>query len=328
MTDDGIVAVAETVPDAPWLNCDNAHLAALLQFYGAADPSGPMGQQWGFALRSTAEVPVTLGLPVLTAIERETGLVFDRRQVPMAEYHETVEATTAAGTPMIIYGDAFHMPWLPYFGNDSSAHPTILAGVSAGEKFHIVEAYTNSTPWGRVVPGPATVTRAEFDTLVEALHPAQRGEVISLSARRAADPRPLREILRANADGVLARVRDAGDMAAFAGWARGHAGDATAMALYDLGCWEVTRARSCHASWLRRVAGAVPGALPEGFADRFAAEVDLPWRRVSQFAFVNAQRVARGARPATASMELVEQLAVAEVALAGELARHLDGTDA
>ncbi|MEU8001118.1 hypothetical protein AB0B66_08170 [Catellatospora sp. NPDC049111] len=322
-----VCEVSGTVPDAPWLNCDNAHLAALMQFYGAAAPSAPMGMQWHFALPTTEQVPVTLRVAVLDAIAAETGIVFDRHRVPIDRYYDTVAASTAAGVPLIVYGDAFHMPWLPYFGNDSSAHPTILAGVvDDGETFHLVEAYTNSTPWGRVVPGPASVTRQQFQTLVEALPEPQRGEVIVLRERGSARPHDPADMLRANAEGILRHVEQGGELARYAEWGRAAIGERAAADLFDLGCWEVTRARSCHASWLVRLAADRPDLVTEELARRFATEVDEPWRRVSQFAFVNAQRVARGSRPAVSAADLIaDRLVAAEVRFAYDLLEHLTG---
>ncbi|MEV4556230.1 hypothetical protein AB0K51_04435 [Kitasatospora sp. NPDC049285] len=318
--------MAATVTDAPWLNCDNAHLAALQQFYGVADPSAAVGLQWAFELRSVDEVPVTLRVPVLESIARESGLVFERRRIPLPGYYDQLADTLAGGTPVIVYGDAFHMPWLPYFGNDSSAHPTILVGLD-DTQCRIVEAYQNSTPWGRVVPGPATVTRAEYEKLVEALGPEQRGETIALAARREAEPTDPAAALRANAEGILATVGDRGDLAAYTAWARAEAGDPVATARYDLGCWEVTRARSCHAVWLRRLSDRRPDLVPDDIARRFHEEIDLGWRRASQFAFVNAQRVAKGARPSTASVDLLDgHLAAAETDFAETLLAHLDRT--
>ncbi|GGS49207.1 hypothetical protein F2B00_09755 [Streptomyces parvus] len=324
----GVIPVVETVTDAPWLNCDNAHLAALQQFYGVSEPSAAMGLQWSFELRTTDEVPVTLRVPVLDSIARETGLVFERRQLPLPGYYDDVAALVAEGTPLIVYGDAFHMPWLPYFGNDSSAHPTILAGVT-DDAFHIVETYTNSTPWGRVVPGPARVPRPEFEKLVAALGPGQRGEVLFLVSRVPANPTDPADALRANAEAVLRQVGERGDMATYAQWARDNATDPEAMGRYDLGCWEVTRARSCHSVWLGRLAGTRPDLLPADLAQRFHEEIDLPWRRASQFAFVNSQRVAKGAKPSTASFDLVAgRLADAETAFARDLLTHLDAKGA
>jgi hypothetical protein len=94
--------VAATVVDAPWLNCDNAHLAALSQFYGAARPSDAMGLQWAFELRSTDQVPATLRVPVLESIARETGLVFSRRRIALPAYYDELAVLLAAGTPVII----------------------------------------------------------------------------------------------------------------------------------------------------------------------------------------------------------------------------------
>ncbi|MBK3569777.1 BtrH N-terminal domain-containing protein [Streptomyces sp. MBT62] len=317
--------MAANVPDAPWLNCDNAHLAALQQFYGVPTPSAAVGMQWSFALPSTDAVPVTLRVPVLEAVALETGLVLERQRLDDGPgYYDAVRALLAEGTPLIIYGDAFHMPWLPYFGHDSSAHPTVLVGAT-DEEFHLVEAYTNSTPWGKVVPGPARVSRAEFEKLVEALPPGQRGEIIALTGRCTARPANPAGTLRANARSILDRVGEHGDLTAYAEWAREHAADARAMALYDLGCWEVTRARSCHAVWLGRLSDTCPELLPPGLVRRFHEEIDLVWRRASQFAFVNAQRVAKGAKPSFVSPDLLSgRLAEAELSFARDLLARLD----
>lgn len=314
-----VLGVSGTLPDAPFLNCDNAHLAALQQFYGAASPADPMGSQWYFRLRTPDQVPETLRVPVLDAIAAMTGLVFERGQLPMPEYYDRVREMVAGGTPLIFYGDAYHMPWLPYFGNDSSAHPTVLHGVTGGELFHVVEAYTNSTPWGRVVPGPATVTREEFRTLVEALGPEQIGEVIWLRTRREPAPPDPVDVLRSNAEAIEDRIGHHGDLAGWAQWGRDNADGPETAALFDLGCWEVNRARSCHAAWLRRLAASSPRLLPPEMAERFAAEIAAPWQRVSQFAYVNAQRVRKGSRPSTASCDLIDGLTSAETSFAHRL---------
>lgn len=323
------LGVAETVPDAPHLNCDNAHLAALQQFYDAPSPSAPMGSQWSFELQDDSLVPVTLRQPVLEAIADHSGLVFRREQLPEGSYHDLLAASLREGRPLIVYGDSLHMPWLPYYGHESAPHPVVLDGVAEdGSVFHVVEAYTNTTPNGPVVPGPAVVERADFDKLVSALEDDRRGEVIWLVDRRRPTPPPPLESMRANAESVLRTVEGEGQLAELGRRGRDAQTDVTALAEFDLGCWEMTRARSCHAVWLDRLARSSPEALPLGLAERFAVQIAEPWRRVSQFAFLAHQRALRGSRVPTTSFDLLEgDLPAAEVAFANALLEHLQGVD-
>lgn len=318
--------VNETVRDAQFLNCDNAHLAAVLQFYGARDPSAPMGEQWYFELRMDTLVPVTARVPVLEAIARHSGVVLTRTQIPAERYHETLAAFIRDGHPVIIYGDSIDMPWLPYFGNESSPHPTLVDGIADDwSQVRVVEAYTNTTPDGPVIPGPAFVSRVDFDTLVAALPPERRGEVIVFDGRQDPDPVPPADTLRANAHAISVHVGELDELRTFAERGRAAAADLSAMASFDLGCWEVTRARSCHERWLGRLSAADPGLVPATLVEQFATDIADPWRRVSQFAFIAAQRLRRGAAVPTVSFELIsDHLADAELRFAGALLRRLD----
>lgn len=49
-------------------------------------------------------------------------------------------------------GDAFDMPWLPYFGQAHMPH-SFLVQASAGSSALVVDAYDNQTEWGAASPG-------------------------------------------------------------------------------------------------------------------------------------------------------------------------------
>lgn len=313
-------SVSPVVEDAPYLNCDNAHLTALLQFYGVTDPSGPVACQWAVALDPARPlVPATLRAPVLEAIAAETGLVFRREQIPLDRYWPWADAVLAEGTPFIAYGESSLMPWLPYFGNEVGAHPVIVEG-REGDDFVVVEAYTNVTPWGPVVPGRYRVPVEEMRSLVHELDPRQRGEVIVLDGRTTPAPRSVTEHLRDNAASILATVRDESALAVFAERGRASVGDVAAMQQFDLGCWELARARGAHAVWLRRLVDREPTALPVGIVERFEQQIAAAWRKASQFAFVASQRAQREVFQVPASCDLIEvQIATAEAELAAEM---------
>lgn len=285
-----------------------------------------MGAQWHFGLREDSLVPVTVCAPILHIIARYTGLVLRRYQIPLDSYYDEITESILAGDPVIVYGDSILMPWLPYFGYESAPHPTIVDGISDdGSEVHIVEAYTNKTPNGAVVPRRTTVSRREFDLLLKALPPEQRGEVIAYQGRCEPDPVDPKETLRANAEAILQSGVGRGEFCEFAARGRAASRDAEAMARFDLGCWEMTRARSCHAVWLARLAAASPELISPALAERFAAEVAEPWKRVSQFAFLAHQRVLRGSPPPPTSFEMLErQIPEAETQFATALLDHLE----
>jgi hypothetical protein len=63
------------------------------------------------------------------------------------------EAVTAAGGVCYAVGDAFDMPWLPYFGRAHMPH-SFLVGARAEEPTAcVVDAYDNQTEWGPAEPG-------------------------------------------------------------------------------------------------------------------------------------------------------------------------------
>jgi hypothetical protein len=97
------------------------------------------------------------------------------------------------------------------------------------------------------------------------------------------------------------------------------------MARFDLGCWEMTRARSCHAAWLARLSAQSPALITPELAERFAGEVAGPWKRVSQFAFLAHQRLLRGSVPPPTCFEMIEQVSMAEIGFATALLDSLKG---
>jgi hypothetical protein len=318
------LGVAAEVPDAPWLNCDNAHIAALVQHFGWDAASEPMGCQWYFSFSPSVPVPTLTRIPVLDAVAQLTGQVYRRHQVPIERYADEMAEMLASGRPFIAYGDSYHMPWLPYFGWEASPHPFIIEGVEADGTVLIVEAYTNSTPKGKVIPGPARVTADDFGTLLRALPPDRAGEVITLESRREPAELDVIATLEANARAIVQSVRDGRELTAFAAQGRASVTDVAEMARFDLSCWEVMRARCCHSAWLARLAGRRPEIMPASLAREFETTIAESWRRASQFAFIGSQRLKRGSPVPSASFDLIEgALTDAETAFGEKLLGHV-----
>lgn len=316
-TQPATLGVSEIIDDAPNLNCDNANVSALAQFYGVAEPSAPVGCQWHFSLPRPGRLPAILRTPTLRAFADRTGLVF-RRARPGRDYYDRVRGLVRDGVPVMVYGNQYNMKWVPYYRNEVASHPFIVDGLDTGG-YHVLEAYQNTSDWGECSPSELWITDAELAYAVETLDGPLRGVVIHLAGRR--DPVEIDPVddIRRNAAMILRRIGEQDGLAEFSRRFRLQATDTQAMKLYDLSCWELTRARSCHLRWLR-LRSAADDRIPRELVDRFEAELVTPWRRALQFAHLGFKRVEAGAAPPMVSFDLVERdIAAAEVSLAKEM---------
>lgn len=310
--------VSEIIDDAANLNCDNANISALAQYYGIKEPSSPVGCQWHFSLPRPGQLPVILRIPALRSYAARTGLVFRRSRPTLAGRYDQVRRLVRNGVPVMVYGNQFNMKWVPYYRNDVASHPFIVDGLDLG-RFHVLEAYWNNTDWGECSPSELWITEQELADALETLEGPLRGVMIYLVRRCAAlEVDPIADI-RANAADIVRNVGDLDGIGKFSRRFRRQSADWQAMKLYDLSVWDLTRSRSCHLRWLRSQS-ALNDRIPAGLVDRFEAEVVLPWRRALQFAHLGFKRVQAGAKPPMVSFDLLEKdIAAAEVSLARQM---------
>lgn len=319
------IGVNNAIEDAPTLNCDHASLTALLQFYGLPDPSTPIGSQWHFRLKRPHQLPGTMRVPVLRSIARETGFGFTQRQLEFPRFYDDVLNLVRRGVPVIVYGNQFNMPWVPYFQNEPASHPFIIDGIDGTDQVHVLEAYLNNSDWGPCNPSEQWISRALLSKAVETLDGPLRGRIMHFRKRVEADPVELATQLTDNAAAIEEALDQRDEFRRFSRRGRRQATDVESMKVFDLACWEMTRSRACHLRWLRRNVGR-PGALHADAVERFATEIADPWQRVSQFAHIGFKRVEMGARPPAVSFDLIaNDLAEAELAFAREILADADG---
>jgi hypothetical protein len=310
--------VSEIIDDAANLNCDNANVSALAQYYGVKEPSSPVGCQWHFSLPRPGQLPPILRTPTLRAFAARTGLVFRRSRPGFEGYYDRLWSLVRSGVPVMVYGNQYNMKWVPYYRNDAASHPFIVDGLDSG-RFHALEAYSNNTDWGECSPSELWITDEELADAIETVEGPLQGIMIYLFRRREpVEVDPISDI-RANAADILRSVGERGGLGAFSRRYRRQSTDWQAMKLYDLSCWDLTRSRSCHLRWLR-LQSAVNDRIPADLVDHFEAEVVLPWHRALQFAHLGFKRVQAGARPPMVSFDMLEKdIAAAEVSLAREM---------
>jgi hypothetical protein len=293
--------------DSANLDCVSDNVALLLAHAGVADVRTPFALDWRFDLRERADGLPRLdlppaGLPELLA--ERTGFTLEWQPVgPLATAVAEWREALAAGEPVLVVGDAFDLPWVPYHGHKHLDHGFVLEGLEDGVA-HIVDAYDNVTQWGRAEPLATTV-------LVDDLTAALEGGRWTLLTQ-VGDPTPLdvAERLAENAAAILEAERDG----SYRRFVEAHREpDERTLDNLTLQTWLLARNRSLHARWLADQEGL--GDL----AERFETQVVAPWRRAAETAYMALRRVSAGRQPPPAAFQAAEAAVAAEPALAAEL---------
>jgi hypothetical protein len=298
--------------DGDCLDCVSDDLALLLAVHGCPDVRAPFAVDWRFDLVESAG-----GLPrVALPPPDQDGLLADRtgwrpRWRPVASVDQELPVwrdMLRRGSPIVLVGDVFHLPWLPYHGQEHMDHGFVLAGLD-GDDARIVDPYDNATEWGRATP---VATDVATETLSDAL---ADGRWAVLEPSRRGDPVEPATACRANARAIAA----AAESGAYRRFVDAHRAAGTAeLANLALQCWLLARSRSLHARWL-----ADHGPSTADTA-QFATEVVPGWRRASEMVYVALRRVRSGRRAPTAALDAVRSAADTEI----RLAQHIEGRNA
>jgi len=293
--------------DSADLDCVCDNVALLLAHAGVADVRTPFALDWRFDLvegrggRPRLDLPPA-SLPELLA--ERTGFTLEWRPVgaldeAVAEWREAL----GRGEPVLVVGDAFDLPWVPYHGRKHLDHGFVVEGVEDGVT-HVVDAYDNVTQWGRAEPLATTVPVADLAAALE------DGSWTLLVRVGDAAPLDLGERLADNAAAIVAAEAD-GSYRRFVDAHREP--DEPTLDNLTLQTWLLARNRALHARWLADQEGL--GEL----AERFETEVVAAWRRAAETAYMALRRVSAGRQPPPAAFEATEAAVAAEPALAAEL---------
>ncbi|MEA5360940.1 acyl carrier protein [Amycolatopsis sp., V23-08] len=180
------------------------------------------------------------------------GLRVTRRQ------RITTAGELEPGPGCYVVADAYHLPWVPYFGRKHLEHSFLVEPAEDGVT--IVDGYHNDTEWGAARPGRWTLGHAEF---AEAL--PEGALTFDLAAGDPPTERtPLVEL--ADADTFVATYAD-------------HPDRVRALRGLTLQTWLLTRSRRLHAAALGLDTDAVWAHLAEW--DALAKQVYLSGRRVA-----------------------------------------------
>ncbi len=303
-----------------YLDCVSDDLALLLATRGVADVEAVFGQDWRFDVLDDDGPLPRPGLPPADQddlIARRTG--WRPRWRPATSPERDAQdwcAELSAGNPVLVVGDAYHLPWLPYAGREHMAHGFVIDGLSWDDGVltaHIADPYDNVTQWGHAQP---MTTRQALGPLAPALADGRWAVLVAAGQPRQANPGEqaaanAAAITRAAADGSYQRFIDAHEESGV-----------EEMASLALATWLLARNRALHARWL---AGLPAWQRPDWLAERFEAEISGGWRRAMEMTYIALRRLRGGHAAPPAAIRSVRQVAAAEESLAASLLSSAQG---
>lgn len=270
--------------DTTALDCIEVNAAVLADAQHGSGAHLELGGRLDFAPRAGAHGPLpTVEKPAADRIEQMgdlLGLVLKTGR-PVTDGRALLDLLPEDGSPLYVVGDAFRMPWLPYYDHQHMDHSVLLRAVDGGARVQAVDAYDNETPYGRAEPVVCSYDRAQAAALFDG------SPVLPVPVRTAPPARsPVSETLARNAE--AGRRLLAGDaFERYAAAFRDYPDPQEACAALLLETWLLSRSRRLHAAW---AAHHLPGSpLASAAADLAAA-----WDTLAGQCYLAARRVQRG----------------------------------
>jgi len=300
--------------DGAYLDCISDDLALLLAARHVTNLQAVFGQDWRFGIVEDGAALPRMDLPPADAdelIAQRTGWRPRWRQASSPE-RDAADwcAELSAGNPVLVVGDAYHLPWLPYAGHEHMAHGFVVDGLSWDDgalTAHVTDPYDNITQWG---PARPVTIRQELSSLAPGLADGRWAVLVAAGQARQADPG---QQVAANAAAIISAAEDG----TYRRFIDAHEGPGAGVARsLSLATWLLARNRALHARWL----AALPARqLPDSLAVRFEAEVSEGWRRAREMCYIALRRVLDGRAAPPAAIRSVRQAAAAEQRLAESL---------
>lgn len=306
--------------DSAFLDCISDDLALLLAAHGVPDVRAPFAQDWRFDLAESAGDLPRMELPppdLDRLLAARTGFEVQWRPTPsvraaLPEWRNALRC----GVPVLLTGDAYLMPWLPYHQQAHMHHGFVLEGLDVGQDplAHVADPYDNATEWGISRP---IATRIVLSDLSPAL---RGGQWATLSRIGAAQSPNLQVCLNRNAADITTAVRDG----RYDRFILAHQGGGVAeLENLALQTWLLARSRGLHARWLSDVSSSLDGIGAGDLLHTFSTEIVPAWQRAAQLAYLALRRVRHGRPMLPGLPQALTDAAAAEAACAAILTAGL-----
>src|SRR5579885_2130774 len=155
--------------DVACLDCIADNIGLLLLHAGQQDVRPIYAYQWyfDFAEDQPQSLPILEKVPLADSVAAWSPYRVRQEKLDASRCLETLKTLIKNNQPVIVFGDAFFMPWLPYFGHEHQEHSFIIDGVNADERLlHIVDAYDNTTEWGKAQPIACELATSALPTIL------------------------------------------------------------------------------------------------------------------------------------------------------------------
>jgi hypothetical protein len=296
--------------DSAYLDCLNDNLAVLLAHQGVTDIRTPLACQWYFDFVPRDQVPelVLTRIAVMDMIEQQTGCVLHRHHYERNDFLQQCAALIEEDRPVLCFGDAYFMPWLPYYQHEHMEHTFIIDGISNDhQEIHLVDAYYNLTEWGKALPTETTLPGKALVSIIEELTSPSARSFLTLRRQAEAPEIDLLALIHNNAVSIRQQVQERDAIRCFSRYYAERTNQVDEVRAFVLACWLIGRARALHGLWLTDVAAKDPHILSPELAQRFTADVVQPWQRLSEFTYVLYRRVSKGRAAPESCYQMLEQ---------------------
>ncbi len=310
--------------DTDALDCVAVNVAVLLDFVGVADVRTPFAAEWHFAFEAAGEPahPLLMRSSLAQTVHSYSGCIVDSHTVGIGESIIAGLRELASRGPFLVFGDTYHMPWLPYCGHQHMEHSVIVAGWD-DDDVRIVDAYRIRTEWGEAQPSATTIPAAALLESMERLISDRRRIAWTIRQVDTAPKIDFAAVLRDNADEIRRSLAERHALRAFAGYYQAHSGELPLLREFTLNCWLVARARLLHARWLQDRAHDCPNVVTAELVEGFQTLVGS-WQKASEFAYISLRRRQDGRLPSQAPFHMiVNQVEPAEIDAARRLSEAL-----
>lgn len=311
--------------DSAYLDCLDDNLAVLLKHVGVNDLRTPFACQWHFDFDPAAPAACVERTPVEALIRQQTGYVFRQQQFEDGRYVEQCAELLQREVPLLIFGDAYFMPWLPYFAREHMEHSFLVDGLSDDQRLlHVVDAYYNHTPYGLATPTDTYLPALALERIAQALETPNARTFLTIEQADTPTSIDPAALLLDNAEQMLTQLRERSALEQFSRFYAERIQDAAAIKAFTLDCWLIARSRALHRLWLSDLAHQHPDLLDAGFADTFQQDVVVPWQKVAEYAYICLRRVSLGRAAPDACFKMLEQtVAPNEIRVAALLAQSV-----
>ena len=295
--------------DYKYLDCIENNIATLLAYEGVHDLRTPFACQWYFSFQENAKNRVKVKRQAVEdLVLKYTG--YKVSQYILNDKPLDLELCVShinQKKPLLIIGDTFYMPWLPYFQREHMDHSFIVTGIDEiSGIIKVVDAYYNHTEWGLAEPVYTNISLADLCRITDSLGEGKEYIILEKKEEDCAISWNWNGIVEENAVSIVQNIDRCNMLSRFCRFYRNRLCDIEEIKTFVLDCWLIYRNRKMHSLWLTDLARRSAESWHSEIAESFEKEIVTAWQRVNEFAYIMLRRLVRNKKVPETSFDLIE----------------------